>query len=103
MKQFSLFSTQKDYLLLTRSVKGRVRYYLLKIEETLFGEYLLEKVYGSMSHKKPTRILKEYYTSCVKAKKILNELLIKKKKRGYTISNLYDSSIRKAGNVYTKN
>jgi len=32
-----------------------MRYYLLKIEETLFGKYLLEKVYGSISHKKPTR------------------------------------------------
>ena len=53
MQHPTLFSVQKDHLLLTRSVKGRMRYYLLKIEETLFGEYLLEKVYGSMSHKKP--------------------------------------------------
>ena len=50
MQHPTLFSVQKDHLLLTRSVKGRMRYYLLKIEETLFGEYLLEKVYGSMSH-----------------------------------------------------
>ncbi len=83
MKQFSLFSTQKDYLLLTRSVKGRVRYYLLKIEETLFGEYLLEKVYGSISHKKPTRVLKEYYSSWVEAKKIFNAVVKGKKRKGY--------------------
>ena len=83
MKQFSLFSTQKDYLLLTRSVKGRVRYYLLKIEETLFGEYLLEKVYGSMNHKKPTRVLKEYYHSWVEAKKIFDGVIKGKKKKGY--------------------
>ena len=50
MQHPTLFSVQKDHLLLTRSVKGRMRYYLLKIEETLFGEYLLEKVYGSMRH-----------------------------------------------------
>jgi len=83
MKQFSLFSTQKNHLLLTRSVKGRVRYYLLKIEETLFGEYLLEKVYGSMAHKKPTRILKEYHASWGEAKKIFDLVVRGKKKKGY--------------------
>jgi len=83
MKQFSLFSTQKDYLLLTRSVKGRVRYYLLKIEETLFGEYLIEKVYGSMNHKKPTRVLKAYYASWVEAKKVFDLVIKGKKRKGY--------------------
>lgn len=70
MQHSTLFSVQKDHLLLTRSVRGRMRYYLLTIEETLFGEYLLEKVYGSISHKKPTRVLKEYYDSWVDAKRI---------------------------------
>ena len=83
MQQFSLFSIQKDHLLLTRSVKGRMRYYLLKIEETLFGEYLLEKVYGSMSHKKPTRVLKEYYDSWVEAKKMFDNVVKAKKQKGY--------------------
>ena len=79
----TLFSVQKDHLLLTRTVKGRMRYYLLKIEETLFGEYLLEKVYGSISHKKPTRVLKEYYDSWVEAKKMFDLVVKGKKKRGY--------------------
>ncbi len=79
----TLFSIQKDHLVLTRSVKGRMRYYLLKIEETLFGEYLLEKVYGSMSHKKPTRVLKEYYTSWVAAKKMFDFVVKGKRKKGY--------------------
>ena len=79
----TLFSTQKDHLLLSRSVKGRMRYYLLKIEETLFGEFLLERVYGSMSHKKPTRVLKEYYDSWVEAKKMLDGVVRGKKKKGY--------------------
>lgn len=83
MKQFSLFSTQKDYLLLTRSVKGRVRYYLLKIEETLFGEYLIEKIYGNMSHKKPTRVLKEYYHSWIEARNMFDLVAKGKKKKGY--------------------
>ena len=79
----TLFSVQKDHLLLTRLVKGRVRYYLLKIEETLFGEYLLEKVYGSMAHKKPTRVLKEYYHSWVEAKKMFDSVVKGKRKKGY--------------------
>jgi predicted DNA-binding WGR domain protein len=66
-------------------VKGRVRYYLLKIEETLFGEYLLEKVYGSMAHKKPTRVLKEYYRSWVEAKKMFDLVVKRKRKKGYHI------------------
>lgn len=85
MHHTTLFSTQKDHLLLIRSVKGRMRYYLLKIEETLFGEFLLEKVYGSMSYKKPTRILKEYFSSWVEAKKMFDCLVKEKKKKGYHI------------------
>jgi len=83
MQQLSLFSIQKDHLLLTRSVKGRVRYYLLKIEETLFGEFLLQKIYGSINHKKPTRVLKEYYCSWVEAKKMFDLVVRGKKKKGY--------------------
>ncbi|MFW9625240.1 MAG: WGR domain-containing protein [Sulfurospirillum sp.] len=84
MQHPTLFSVQKDHLLLTRSVKGRMRYYLLKIEETLFGEYLLEKVYGSMRHKKPTRVLKEYYNSWAEAKKRFDLIIKGKQKRGYS-------------------
>lgn len=83
MQHPTLFSVQKDYLLLTRFVKGRMRYYLLKIEETLFGEYLLEKVYGSMSHKKPTRVLKIYYSSSIEAKKMFDLVVKEKRKKGY--------------------
>ncbi len=85
MQRPTLFSVQKDHLLLTRSVKGRMRYYLLKIEETLFGEYLLEKAYGSMGHKKPTRVLKEYYDSWFEAKKIFDRVVNGKKKKGYHV------------------
>ena len=83
MQHPTLFSVQKNHLLLTRSVKGRMRYYLLKIEETLFGEYLLEKVYGSMSHKKPTRVLKEYYASWIEAKIIFDAVVRGKRRKGY--------------------
>ena len=84
MQHPTLFSTQKDHLLLSRSVKGRMRYYLLKIEETLFGEFLLERVYGSMSHKKPTRVLKEYYDTWAEAKKMFDLIIKGKQKRGYS-------------------
>lgn len=83
MQHPTLFSVQKDHLVLTRSVKGRMRYYLLRIEETLFGEFLLEKVYGSINHKKPTRVLKAYYPSWVEAKKMFDVTVKGKKKKGY--------------------
>ena len=79
----TLFSTQKDHLLLSRSVKGRMRYYLLKIEETLFGDFLPDRVCGGMSHKKPTRVLKEYYDSWVEAKKMFDFTVKGKRKKGY--------------------
>ena len=83
MNHPTLFSVQKDHLVLMRCVKGRMRYYLLRIEETLFGEFLLEKVYGSISHKKPTRVLKAYYPSWVEAKKMFDFAVKGKRKKGY--------------------
>lgn len=84
MEQLSLFNTSRDHIMLTRSVKGKIRYYLLEIDYSLFGEYILNKIYGGLNNKKPTRILREYFSSFVEAKEKL-ELVVKlKNKKGYT-------------------
>ncbi len=84
MQQLSLFNTSRDHIMLTRSVKGKMRYYLLEIDYSIFGEYILNKIYGGLNNKKPTRILREYFSSFVEAKEKL-ELVVKlKNKKGYT-------------------
>lgn len=83
MKQLSLFSTSRDHIMLTRSVKGKMRYYLLEIDYSLFGEFILNKIYGGLNNKKPTRILREYFSSLVEAKEKLEILVKLKNKKGY--------------------
>ncbi len=83
MQQLSLFSTSRDHIILTRSVNGKIRYYLLEIDYSLFGEYILNKIYGGLNNKKPTRILREYFSSLVAAKKKLEIVAHTKKKKGY--------------------
>ena len=69
--------------MLTRSVKGKMRYYLLEIDYSLFGEFILNKIYGGLNNKKPTRILREYFSSLVEAKEKLEILVKLKNKKGY--------------------
>lgn len=86
MQQLSLFSTSRDHIMLTRSVKGKKRYYLLEIDYSLFGEYILNKIYGGLNNKKPTRILREYFSSFVEAKEKLELVVRMKSKKGYAIN-----------------
>lgn len=85
MQQLSLFSTSRDHIMLTRSVKGKMRYYLLEIDYSLFGEYILNKIYGGLNNKKPTRILREYFSSFVEAKEKLESAVKSKRKKGYKL------------------
>lgn len=70
-------------MLLLKRVGKRVRYYKLSISFTLLKEYELTREYGSVSNKKPTRIIKEYFDSKAKAMENLKALKTLKLKRGY--------------------
>jgi predicted DNA-binding WGR domain protein len=69
---------------LYREVNGKIRYYTLRIELTLFGEYLLIREFGSIKNKKPTRIIKEYYSNLEESISVFNILVIQKLKKGYS-------------------
>jgi len=69
---------------LQREVNHRVRYYSLKIYKTLFGEYVLEKKYGSIKNKAPTGIKLEYYDKLEDALIAIKKRVQEKLKRGYT-------------------
>lgn len=83
MQQFSLFNTSRDHITLVRMVKGKMRYYLLAIDHSLFGDFILEKIYGGMGNKNPTRVLREYYFSWIEAKEKMEKILHTKQKKGY--------------------
>jgi len=68
---------------LYREVNSKLRYYTLNIEPTLFDEYLLTREYGSVKNKKPTRIIKEYYSNLEESISVFNKLITKKLKKGY--------------------
>ena len=44
-----------------RYINQRVRYYKIQLTKTLFEEYLLTKEYGSMTNRKSTKIIQEFY------------------------------------------
>jgi len=71
---------------LYRMVNHKVRYYTLAIYNTLFGEYMYIRENGSVKNKKPTRVVKEYYTSASEAMGVLKTKLQERYKRGYTLN-----------------
>ncbi len=83
MAQLTLFQTARDHVTLVRMVKGKMRYYLLAIDYSLFGDFILEKIYGGMGNSKPTRVLREFYSSWIEAKEKFEIVAYAKKKKGY--------------------
>ena len=61
----------------------RIRYYSFKVYKTLFGEYILEREYGSIKNKRPTGIKREYFNTRSEALIICNKNIEVKLKRGY--------------------
>lgn len=69
---------------MTRSVKGRVRYYTLELIPNLFGEWMLVRTYGSIKKLKPTGVIREIYDNAEAAAESLQSLINAKQKKGYT-------------------
>jgi predicted DNA-binding WGR domain protein len=75
-------------LTLYREVNKNIRYYTLKLYPTLFGEFLLIKEFGGVKNKKPTGIIKEYFSHIEECKNALDLLLYEKIKKGYAKRNI---------------
>jgi len=71
-------------VILYRSVKHNIRYYSLELCPTLFGEILLTREYGGLNNKKPTGVIKEYFSSLEDSIRAFESLLGLKQRRGYT-------------------
>lgn len=68
---------------LYREVNHKMRYYSINLYPTLFGEYLLVKEFGGVKNKKPTRIIKEYFSHLEDSIKAFEKLVGEKVKKGY--------------------
>ncbi|QSZ43151.1 WGR domain-containing protein (plasmid) [Sulfurimonas aquatica] len=70
---------------LFRIVNHNTRYYTLHLCKTLFGEYMLIKINGSMKNTRPTRVIKEHYKSATEAMDAYKKKLQEKYKKGYSL------------------
>jgi len=68
---------------LYRMVNYKMRYYTLAIYNTLFGEYIFIRENGSLKNKRPTRVMREYFSSYTEAYRHLELKLKEKYKKGY--------------------
>jgi predicted DNA-binding WGR domain protein len=68
---------------LFREVDHKLRYYSLKLYPTLFQEVILERSFGSVKNKKPTRVIKEYFSHIEDAMCKYSEILKQKINKGY--------------------
>lgn len=75
-------------VVLFRNVNEKSRYYSIEINPTLFGEILLTREYGGVKNKKPTRVIKEYFSHLEDSQKAMERLVYKKIKKGYLQKNI---------------
>lgn len=79
---------------LYREVGGRVRYYTLQYYPTLFGDWLLERAYGSLKNKKPTRVIKKYFSHFEEMEVFISRLIKSKVRKGYSKDMRYERSVQ---------
>jgi hypothetical protein len=68
---------------MTRTVKGRIRYYTLELIPNLFGEWLLIRRYGSIKRCKPNNEISHIYATLQEAQHHGEQITLLKYKRGY--------------------
>ncbi len=83
MYSINFLKTKNMHITLYRSVKGRLRYYTIKLYPTLFNEYLLVREFGGVKNKKPTRSIKVYFSLLDDAMLYYQTIIQVKIKKGY--------------------
>ena len=78
------------FVALSRVVNNRERYYHISIFITLFGDFCIERRYGAVKNKKPTKVIKEYYNSLIEAKKHYQKLFNAKISKGYKVTKTFN-------------
>lgn len=62
---------------------NRIRFYKINIYKSLFNEYVVERVYGSLQNTKPTGIRKDIFSNKNTALKLVKNITETKIKKGY--------------------
>ena len=70
-------------MILLKSTQKRVNYYRVDIYKTLFGNFLIQKEYGSTTASRPTNVIKHYMDSKKEALLLALDIVIDKKNMGY--------------------
>ena len=70
-------------MILFKNTSDRVNYYKVTIYPTLFGDFLIQKEYGTTHFSKPTNIIKQYVDSNKEALMVLLDIAVDKKSTGY--------------------
>ena len=83
MNLCSLNYNQSYQLTLYREVNSNIRYYKLLVYPTLFNEYLFIREYGGNKNKKPTRVIKKYFSEINETTIAIDAIINSKIKRGY--------------------
>jgi predicted DNA-binding WGR domain protein len=81
---------------LTRSVKDKERYYSIDVSPSLFGGYLVVRVWGANRYKRPSGQIEECYDDYDRAIVRAVELRQEKEKRGYREASIHDEAVTAA-------
>ena len=71
---------------LTRAVGKNERYYDIEVFPTLFGDFCVEREYGSVRSKSYTGLVKSYFETLSDALLFYNKILQAKISKGYRFS-----------------
>jgi len=61
-----------------------IRYYFIELQKTLFGDYIVERIYGNLLNRAPTGKRINYFNTKEEAEKFFNKTINKKQKKGYS-------------------
>lgn len=69
---------------LYRRVGKHLRYYIVELYRSLFGEYVVERRYGNAANVAPTGVKRDIFKNYLAAKRFFFTIVRKKRKRGYS-------------------
>jgi len=71
---------------LTRTTnKGHTRYYKIISLINLFGDHIVQRIFGSVSYKKPTGMIEHSFHTRAEAERYVKAILSRKIHRGYSL------------------
>ena len=86
--------------LLYRSSGKGIRYYKIELCSTLFGEYIVQRIYGNIKNRGATGSIKRYFKDFRESQEYYQKILEKKYRRGYKSEGAIFDKWEQEGNMY---